>query len=120
MIIRLILILAILALVLWRLRQQSNTRGQALNKLSTLLLLVLAVAAVLSPDTTNSLAHFVGVGRGADLLLYCVSIGFIASLIVGYLHRQEDQVRIARLVRRIALDEASGLDRNNKLLKNLK
>lgn len=120
MIIRIFLIFAIILLVIWRLLQRSNSRGQALNKLSTLLLLFLAVAAVLSPDTTNDLAHFVGVGRGADLLLYCVSIGFIASLIAAYQHRQEDQIRITWLARKIALKEAKGLEHNNKLVNKIK
>jgi hypothetical protein len=39
------------------------------------------IVFVLSPDWTNNIAHYVGVGRGADLVMYCwLVISFIVSI----------------------------------------
>jgi hypothetical protein len=64
-----------------------------------------AGVAILRPDVTNRLAELLGVGRGADLLLYLLAIAFLASAFYFYqkYHRLESDLTL--VVRRLALDE---------------
>jgi hypothetical protein len=116
MIIRIALIALICALLFWFLKQQSSVRAQAWSKIGSLVLFVLAVFTILFPESTNALAHGVGVGRGADLLLYLLTIAFLLSLLLQYMHRSEEKDRIVRLARRIAISDGLQNPRNQKLL----
>jgi hypothetical protein len=81
--------------------------GRAWKKIGLLLLVIAMVVAVLFPDTTNGLAHLVGVGRGADLLLYIVTLAFIAYVLNSYLHQQDEKDALYRLARKVAILEAN-------------
>jgi hypothetical protein len=70
------------------------------------LLVVAMIIAVLIPNAINSLAHLVGIGRGADLLLYVLTLAFIAYALNNYLHQQSERDALYRLARKIALLEA--------------
>jgi len=117
MIIRAILVILILAILIWFSTQNTSTKRQAWGKLVALILLVFAVITVLFPNLTNDIAHKVGVGRGADLLLYCVTLVFLVSLLSNYLHRQNDQKKVEKLARRIAILEANQDPHNKDVLK---
>lgn len=71
-------------------------------------IVVLFCAAALRPDIVNSLANHVGVGRGADLVLYIVATGFLYGVVATYQQFKEQERRMAVLVRRIALLEQRG------------
>lgn len=62
------------------------------------------------PETTNIVAHYVGIGRGADLVIYCavaiLSYGFYRVMIGQERTRKE----ITELVREIAILEAKKKD----------
>jgi hypothetical protein len=63
---------------------------------------------VLLPERANSIAHVVGVGRGADLVLYCwlvISLIVSVSLQFRLLKQQE---AITTLARELALRSAKG------------
>ncbi len=116
MIIRIILIVLICALLLWFLRQRSSNSTRAWGKIGVLLVFGLAVIAIIFPDTTNDLAHAVGVGRGADLLLYGVTIMVFASSLMNYFHRRDDQAKIVNLSRRLSILEAEQNSHNQNIL----
>lgn len=64
------------------------------------------VGLVWSPDTANAIAASVGIGRGADLLLYCwVVVSLLITLVlhvrIRVLHRE-----ITELARAIGLQKA--------------
>jgi hypothetical protein len=117
MIIRVVLTILILVILIWFLTQNTATKRQALGKLGILTLLVFAVVAVLFPNSTNDVAHAVGVGRGADLLLYCVTIVFLFSLLSQYLHRQDDQKKVEAIARKFAILQADQDQHNKDALK---
>ena len=100
------------ALVIKTIGGSRSHKTKAWKKLLLLLLAIFMVIAVLWPDITNKLAKLVGVGRGADLLLYLLSIAFIIYVINSYLHQQEQADKTFRLARKIAIIEAS--ERYNK------
>lgn len=58
------------------------------------------------PDLTNKAAHAMGVGRGADLLFYLLTLVFLTYATNEYLNKQEDRDRLFRLARKVALLEA--------------
>jgi hypothetical protein len=61
--------------------------------------------AILRPGVTNELARLLGIGRGADLLLYLLAIAFLTSAFYFYqkFHRLESD--LTRVVRRLAVQE---------------
>ena len=79
-------------------RQKSRLLSNAISLVS-----VIGMFFVAFPERTTQLAHFVGVGRGADLILYC---WLVISIIVSmHLHLQILQLQefITELARELAL-----------------
>jgi len=104
--IQIILVLAFLLLILGFLKRQGSHQLSALAKIFMMLFAAAAIFVILFPDSSNSVAHFVGVGRGADLLLYLLTMSFIFVVLSSYLARKQDQRRFAMLARQVALLEA--------------
>ncbi|MGH7335499.1 MAG: DUF2304 domain-containing protein [Candidatus Rokuibacteriota bacterium] len=100
MIIR-VLLLSALALLGWRVFLKRTRLPVHIIVVFTLL--ALAGAAVLFPDATNDIAHVVGVGRGADLIMYMLHVGLLFVIIHYYTKFVELQQQITHLVREIAL-----------------
>jgi hypothetical protein len=64
------------------------------------------IAIALSPKTTDTVAQYVGVEKGADLIVY-VSLAVIFYALFRLIVRQDAQNReLTELVRRIAIDRA--------------
>jgi hypothetical protein len=76
------------------------------RRLGLLLFAAFAVVTILFPRTWTALAQFVGVGRGADLVLYALVVAFLSSTVTTYVRFRDMETRYTRLARRIALDEA--------------
>ena len=106
MIIQVVIIIVALWILTFGLRGRQTHVGRAWKKLALLFLVIAMVVAVLFPDSTNDLAHFVGVGRGADLLLYVVTLAFIMNVLNSYLQQQVEKDNLFRLARKLALFEA--------------
>lgn len=105
-IIQTIIIIAALSIAYVVLSRRGSSSGKAWKKIGLVLLAISMVVAVLFPELTNDAAHAVGVGRGADLLLYALVVAFIFYALNNYLYQQEQRARINRLSRFIALSEA--------------
>jgi hypothetical protein len=106
-IIKILLIIAVLVLLRLVLRSHGTTRGGAYVKIGMGAFLVFAIYAVLRPDDVTWIAAKVGVGRGTDLVLYLLVVGFGFFAISTYLRFKEVELRYARLARAIALSEAA-------------
>jgi hypothetical protein len=105
-IIQVLLIAGVLAIA-WRLLAGSGQRTQALRRLGLLLLLALVVYSIIDPSKTwTGLARALGVGRGADLILYGLAIAFFGFVVTTYKRFRAMETRYTRLARRIALDES--------------
>jgi hypothetical protein len=107
MIIKIVIILAALGMLFFGLGGRRTHIGRAWKKVGLMLLVVGMIIAVLFPDSTNDLAHFVGVGRGADLLLYLLALAFIAYVLNNYLHQQDEKDALYRLARKVAILDAN-------------
>jgi hypothetical protein len=84
-----------------------GARHLALRRLGTLLLVTLAAVAIILPEIPQTIAEFVGVGRGADLLLYGLVIAFIASAVAARAERNRLMEQITELARAQAIAAAS-------------
>jgi len=104
--IQILLIAAVLAIA-WRLLIGSGQRTQALRRLGLLFLLGLVIYSIIDPSKTwTNLATTLGVGRGADLILYGLVVAFLGFVVTTYKRFRDMEIRYTRLARRIALDEA--------------
>jgi len=103
MIIQPLLLLALVAAFLFSMRARSNALSTLVKRAGLLVVLALGGVAVLLPNLLTDVAQTVGVGRGADLLLYllCVVCLFLALSIYRRFHILEQ--RFVLLTREIAL-----------------
>jgi hypothetical protein len=82
-----------------------NARHLALRRLLLLAFVVFGTAAIVVPGLTSKVAALVGVGRGADLLLYLLFVAFLAFVATMGRRNRELERQITVLTRRLALDE---------------
>jgi hypothetical protein len=105
-VIQLLLIVGTLA-VAWRLLLGSGQRTQAVRRIGLLVLAALAVYSIIDPSGTwTRVANWLGIGRGADLILYGLVVAFLGFVVTTYQRFRAMETRYTRLARRIALDEA--------------
>jgi hypothetical protein len=105
-IIQWLLVPAIVAAVLVSLRSRNSLRGQARRKIVAVVTLVAGVVAVINPSILQSIADFVGIARGVDLILYglaLVIIYFVGSVSVRF---REHEAKVVLMSRSLALLEA--------------
>ena len=87
----------------------------SLQRNRRLLLVQLAVFAggawlIVYPEVARRLAHFVGIGRGVDFVLYPLVIWLVRESLLSRRRRHEEQERITELVRAFATSGAHELD----------
>ncbi len=71
------------------------------------LLWTAAAAAIAVPDATMSLAHLLGIDRGADLVFYCAILAMFAGFFVVFVRFRRMEQQLTRIVRQLALRDAS-------------
>ncbi len=81
----------------------AKIRSQILDRLIVFCIAAAGVVLVASPNLSTTIAHSLGVGRGADLVMYLglVGIGFVLVLLFARIRTLESQ--ITALVRELAL-----------------
>jgi small membrane protein len=98
-----VIIIAAIALFLWyAFRLRSMLRDRLIVTLIVGAGLVLAV----NPDLSTIVAHRVGIGRGADLLLYLLLLFSLFSNVHMAARLRAIDARITAVVRQVALDGA--------------
>ena len=106
LIIKSVLLVCVAGLGWMMLRSPGGARHQAGRRLATLAFVLFAIIAIVAPSLTAHLAHLVGVGRGADLLLYALVIAFLAQVLSSFRRDARRERQITHLARRIALNTA--------------
>jgi len=84
-------------------------RGVASRLLSRVVIVafvLLGATFVVNPEWTNRIARLVGVGRGADLVLYLLFPTTISMFLHLYRKNRELQQKLTGLARHIALQQA--------------
>ncbi|WP_427869675.1 DUF2304 domain-containing protein [Leucobacter luti] len=102
-IIKALLIVAFVVFGTLLLRSGGSARTRAIRTLTMLVFLAAAIVTVLFPAIINDLARSVGVGRGADLLLYGFLVAFIGHMLSNARKQSAQDRQITELARSIAL-----------------
>ncbi len=104
--IKAILIGAIVVVTVMLTRSTSGARHQAVRRLMLIGFVALAVVAVLFPPFLTQVAQTVGVGRGADLLLYGLTVTFLGYVAASYRRLRQMEMQVTTLAREVALRQA--------------
>jgi hypothetical protein len=105
--IQLILIAGFLVFLYRVLVNPASFRVRAVTKILASLFVLVAIFTIIFPNTTNTIAGWFGVGRGADLLLYLLTLAFIFAMFNSYTQEKRLQKRIVLLTRKVAILEAN-------------
>ncbi|HZN46012.1 MAG TPA: DUF2304 domain-containing protein [Ramlibacter sp.] len=114
--IKLLLLAAVLLTLVWFVRSEHTLRLRASKKLAFFAFVLLFIYAVLRPDDLSKVANWVGVGRGADLLLYLLAVGVVFIALNFYLKVRQLERAMTDLAREVAVREGEALNRRRGLL----
>lgn len=81
-------------------------KGRAWKRIILVVFIIAMVGAILLPNQTTRVAHWVGVGRGADLLLYGLAVAFVFFVFNVYVKFQQQRNQMYALARKVAIAEA--------------
>jgi hypothetical protein len=101
-----LLIGAIVLLLVYLLRSRRNAQSRAWVKVGYVLFVIGAIYAIIRPNDTTVVAHWLGIGRGADLLEYALVIAFLFTTMSAYMRFKDLELRYAQLARAVALEGA--------------
>jgi hypothetical protein len=105
--IQLVLIVGFMAFLIRVLMNPASHQVRAMTKILASLFVLIAILTVIFPNTTTTIAHWLGVNRGADLLLYILTLAFIFEMFNSYIREKRLQENVILLARRIAIIEAN-------------
>ncbi len=77
---------------------------------------ILVGAVVLVPQTADMLASLVGVGRGADFIIYISLVALFYLLFRLFVKIEDVEREITRLVRKLAIEEGEKEETKKKVL----
>ena len=101
-----VLAIALVLVGLYLLKARKSASQQAIRRLFIIVALAAGLIAVLFPNYTNVAASFLGIGRGADLLLYTFVV-FTLFYVVHQYRRQLWQEKVTTdLARALTLAQA--------------
>lgn len=106
--IKVVLLAAIVVVTAMLTRSTAGARHQAVRRLMLAGFVVLAVLAILFPRLLTQVAQFLGVGRGADLLLYGLVVFFLGYVAAAYRRMRQMDLDVTAIARELALREALG------------
>lgn len=100
------LVVALVGVLVLFTRREHGLRMQVGKRLAFVAFIGVNVYGVLRPDDLTRVANHVGVGRGADLLLYGLLVSAVFVVVNTGLRFRAVERRITGLVRALALHEA--------------
>ena len=103
----LLLGLAIAGLAILRRRNTQRSQTSASKKVLLAIFAAGFVVSVTFPDFTTTVANLLGVGRGADLVLYLMVLAFFFFVLNVYLKFRDSRFQLGELARSIAISEAA-------------
>ena len=67
---------------------------------------IAGATAIARPSITITVAHALGIGRGADLVLYCAILGMLIGFFFIYIRFKRLDREITKVVRHIAIHQS--------------
>lgn len=105
-VIKVVLLICIVVITAMLTRSTAGARHQAVRRLLLVGFVALAVLAVIFPRFLTQIAQLLGVGRGADLLLYGLTVTFLGYVAASYRRMRHLEQQVTTLARELALREA--------------
>lgn len=116
MIIQIVLVVAALAALTYFVRRSHNVRIRASKRLAFGAFIIVNIYAVLRPADVTWIARQVGIGRGADLILYLLVGAFVFGMVNSYLRDRELTEALTDLARKVAIRDAELDNRDRGLI----
>ena len=116
MLIKVLLLSVMVAALLLFVRRWYGVKMQAGKRLAFFAFIAVNAWAIVRPDDVTWVANQLGVGRGADLVLYLLVGGFVLAMLNTYLRFREMDRRFTQLSRALAIREAELVNRERGLL----
>lgn len=104
--IQLALIVAVGVVTVALTRSQTDARHLAIRRILMTLFAALAIYFIIFPSSATRVARLVGVGRGADLLIYALVIAFLVFVATSFKRTAALEARITMLARAVAIAQA--------------
>ncbi|MDF0514629.1 DUF2304 domain-containing protein [Agromyces sp. H3Y2-19a] len=111
--IQILLVAGVLVIGLFLARPTGGDSHLALRRLFMAGFVLVAIVSILFPQWLSWIANAIGVGRGADLMLYALILAFLVFVATTYRRNVQVNRRITLLSRQIALTQASAEDARN-------
>ena len=102
-----VLVGALASVGLYLLKAKRSANHQAIRRIFMVIVLIAGFIAVLFPEYTTSLAALLGIGRGADLLLYSFVIFTLFYAVYQYRRQLWQEKVTTELARSLTLTQAS-------------
>jgi hypothetical protein len=99
-----ILLCILLFFVLLMIRNYENLKIKVASRLLVLFFVACFLIFVMFPDLLSALANHLGVGRGTDLLLYFLTIGFVLFIGIIFKKYLELERQMIKLVRALSIE----------------
>ena len=96
-----VVLLALLAALL--LHDYTSNKRRARDLWLQAIVFVVGGALIVYPEIARRLAHYVGIGRGVDFVLYPLVIWLVRESLLSRRRRHEDEEKITELVRALAI-----------------
>lgn len=103
---QLLLIAAVVIAAALAVKFLPGERSLALKRLFAIAFVAAAALAILFPGMLTAIAHFFGIGRGTDLLLYIFIIAMLVFAVTVVRAKARSDARVSELARAVALMEA--------------
>lgn len=104
--IKVILLIGVVGVTVLLTRSTTGASHQAVRRLLLVGFVLMAAVAIMFPATLTTVARTVGVGRGADLLLYGLTITFLGYVAASYRRMRQLEQQNTVLARQLALNHA--------------
>ncbi|GAA1749560.1 DUF2304 domain-containing protein [Agromyces humatus] len=108
--IQILLVVAVIVIGLFLARPAGGDSHLAIRRLFMFAFVLVAIVSILFPQWLSYIANLIGVGRGADLLLYALVLAFLISVATTYRRNVQLNRRITHLAREITLARAQAED----------
>ena len=110
-----ILVAAALGALLYFVRSGQTVGVRASKRLAFAGFVLLNIYAVLRPNDVTWVAHQLGIGRGADLVVYLLVMAFVFGMVNSYLRDREISQHLTNLARQLAIRDAELARREEEL-----
>lgn len=108
--IQILLVTGVIFVGIFLARPAGGDSHLALRRLFMLAFVIVAIVSILFPQWLSWLANLIGVGRGADLLLYALVLAFLVTVASTYRRNVAMNRKLTLLAREITLARAEAED----------